>query len=78
MARWVIDHFWAPVGQGSLAKSRTDYAIATLFDGDDALDGLDKTVTQRVRMLPGFDGLTKVTDTITEIVSQSAGKMETV
>ena len=78
MARWVIDHFWAPVGQGSLAKSRTDYAIATLFDGDGALDGLDKTVTQRVRMLPGFDGLTKVTDTITEIVSQSAVKMETV
>ena len=34
MARWVIEHFWAPVGQGSLAKERTEYAISTLFTGD--------------------------------------------
>lgn len=76
MARWVIDHFWAPVGQGSLAKSRTEYAIATLFAGDGAIAGLDKTVTQRVRLLPGFDGITKITDTIGQMAQGSAIEME--
>jgi len=68
MARWMIDRFWAPVGQGSLAKSRTKYTIGTLFASDDAIEGLDKTVTQRVRLLPGFDGITKITDTILQMV----------
>ena len=76
MARWVIDHFWAPVGQGSLAKSRTEYTIKTLFTGDSALESLDKTVTQRVRLLPGFDGITKITDTISQMVEDAALKLE--
>jgi predicted metal-dependent hydrolase len=77
MARWVIEHFWAPVGQGSLAKSRTEYTIATLFGGDSAIEGLDKTVTQRVRQLPGFDGITKITDTIGEMAGNPRMKLET-
>ncbi len=71
MARWVIEHFWAPVGQGSLAKSRTEYTIATLFAGDSALESLDKTVTQRIRQLPGFNGITKFTDTIGEMAGNA-------
>lgn len=76
MARWVIEHFWAPVGQGSLAKSRTEYTIATLFAGDSALESLDRTVTQRIRQLPGFDGITKFTDTIGEMAGNAAMKLE--
>ena len=76
MARWVIEHFWAPVGQGSLAKVRTEYAISTLFTGDSAMEGLDRTVTQRVRQLPGFDGITKITDTISEMASTPSIKLE--
>ena len=64
MARWVIERFWAPVGQGSLAKKRTEYTIATLFAAEDTVEGFHKTVTQRVQQLPGFDGITKLTDTI--------------
>lgn len=63
IARKVIEVFWRPVGQGSLAKERTEYAIATLF-GDETGEGvgiLDRTVTQRARQFPGFDGLTKTT-----------------
>lgn len=71
MARWVIEHFWAPVGQGSLAKSRTEYTIATLFAGESALESLDKTVTQRIRQLPGFNGITKFTDTIGEMAGNA-------
>ncbi len=76
MARWVIEHFWAPVGQGSLAKERTEYTIATLFAADHAIEGLDKTVTQRVRLLPGFDGITKITDTIGEMAGHPLLKFE--
>ncbi|MEQ1606903.1 MAG: ferritin-like domain-containing protein [Pyrinomonadaceae bacterium] len=78
LARWVIDRFWAPVGQGSLAKSRTEYTIATLFGEENAIEGLDKTVTQRVRALPGFDGITKITDVITDMAGKPTMKMETV
>ena len=78
MARWIIDHFWAPVGQGSLAKERTEYAIATLFASDNAIEGLDRTVTQRVRQLPGFDGITKITDTIGEMAGHPSMKLEAV
>ncbi|MBK7391726.1 MAG: ferritin-like domain-containing protein [Chloracidobacterium sp.] len=77
MARWVIDHFWAPVGQGSLAKSRTEYTIGTLFAEDGAIDNLDKAVTQRIRQLPGFDGITKMTETIGGMAESSAMKFET-
>ena len=76
MARWVIDHFWAPVGQGSLAKSRTEYTIGMLFSSEDAMSGLDKTVTQRVRQLPGFDGITKITDTIGQMAETASMKLE--
>lgn len=75
MARWVIEHFWSPVGQGSLAKRRTEYTIATLFTDDDAVRGFDKTVTQRVRSLPGFSGITRLTETIGRIAEDSSPKL---
>lgn len=64
MARWIIDRFWAPVGQGSLAKDRTEYTISVLFSEAPAIHSLEKTVTQRVHQLPGFDGITRITDVI--------------
>jgi len=76
MARFVIEKFWAPVGQGSLPKHRTEYAIAMLFGDNDALEGLDKTVTQRVRGLPGFADITKMTEKISQIAETSAMKLE--
>lgn len=71
MARWVIDHFWAPVGQGSLAKKRTEYTIKMLFSEEGASDSLDKAVSQRVRQLPGFSDLTKIDETITYMAANS-------
>ena len=40
------------------------------------MEGLDRTVTQRVRQLPGFDGITKITDTISEMASTPSIKLE--
>jgi hypothetical protein len=77
MARWVIENFWSPVGQGSLAKHRTEYTIATLFTDDSAVEGFDKTVTQRVRNLPGFSGITNLTETIGRIAEDSSVALKT-
>ena len=70
LARFVIKTFYRPVGQGSLHKSRTEYAIRTLFGGDDGLDRLHKTVTQRAQTLPGLESLNKVTKTLGRITRQ--------
>jgi hypothetical protein len=75
IARKVVETFWRPVGQGSLAKNRTEYSIAMLFSGDDGVGQLDRTVTLRARRLPGFDDLTKVTDRISGICEKFRSKM---
>ncbi|MGH7784471.1 MAG: hypothetical protein ACREO5_11600, partial [Candidatus Binatia bacterium] len=67
LARFVIQNFYYPVGQGSKPKKESDYAVSTLFSGVDALDTIDKTVTRRVQQLPGFDGLTRITEKISRI-----------
>lgn len=67
IARFVIDNFWVPVGQGAKSVTDANYLIGTLFGGKDGLDWVDKTITQRIRQLPGFDGLTKINETAREI-----------
>ena len=69
LSRFIIKHFWTPVGSGAKSKQESDYTIATLFSGEDGLDWIDKNVSQRLQGLPGFQGLTKVSDKISEIVS---------
>jgi len=70
LSRFLIKHFWTPVGSGAKPKKESDYTIATLFSGDDGMEWIDKNVTQRIQGLPGFEGLTKVSDKIGEIVAQ--------
>lgn len=71
IARFVTDHFWAPVGQGSLAKRRTQYLVSTLFSDEDGIEVIDDKVTKRVRQLPGFENITKITDTISKMAATS-------
>jgi len=61
IARKVVEAFWRPVGQGSLAKERTEYCIAALFSDEGGVEQLDRTVTRRARQMPGFSDLTKTT-----------------
>ena len=67
IAHFIINKFYTPVGQGSRPKSQTDYLISTLFGGEDGSEWIDRTVTQKIQRLPGFTGLTKITDTITNV-----------
>jgi hypothetical protein len=78
IARFVIDHFYTPVGQGSLAKKRTEYALGTLFGDEDSLEVIDKTVTQRVRELPGFADITKINESIGGTARRGSTKLNAV
>lgn len=69
LSRFLIKNFWTPVGSGAKPKDESDYTIATLFSGEGGLDWIDNNVSRRVQALPGFEGLTKVSDKIGEIVS---------
>jgi len=66
-ARFVIDHFWAPVGQGAIPKRRTDYTIYKLFCDKEGMAWADKTVSQRIEQLPGFDDLKVINETVRRI-----------
>ena len=72
LSRFLIKNFWTPVGSGAKPTEESDYTIATLFSGDNGMEWIDKNVTRRIQTLPGFDGLTKVSDKIGEIVAQRA------
>lgn len=67
LARFVVNNFWLPVGQGAKSAAEGNYMIATLFGGAEGLDWVDKTITQRVQTLPGFAGLTKINETVRDI-----------
>ncbi len=69
VARAIINKFYTPVGQGSRPKAQTEYLIGTLFSGKEGLEWIERTITQKVQTLPGFDGLTKISDQVRRIVS---------
>lgn len=69
LARFIVKNFWTPVGSGAKSRKESDYTIATLFDGEEGLNWFDKNVSQKIQTLPGFDGITKMTDKIGQIVS---------
>jgi predicted metal-dependent hydrolase len=67
VARFVIEHFWAPVGQGAKPKKQTEHTIAMLFGGADGMQWVEKTVSARVQQLPGFADLTKINERVRQI-----------
>jgi len=69
LSRFIIKHFWTPVGSGAKSAEESNYTIATLFGGEGGMKWIDRNVSEKIQTLPGFDGLTKVTDKISEIVS---------
>lgn len=78
LARFVIEHFYTPVGQGSKPKKQTQYTIATLFGEGGGMDVLETTITRRVQQLPGFEGLTKITDTTGRICREYTPQLNSV
>ncbi len=67
VARFIVDKFWTPVGQGPKPQDETNYVIATLFNGATGARFFYRTVGQRMEQLPGFAGLKTVTARVSAI-----------
>ena len=76
VARFAIQHFWNPVGQGSKPREQTEYTVSTLFAGKSGIEKLDTTITKRVQQLPGFTDFTRITERLTEICSDGLNSMQ--
>lgn len=70
LARYIVDRFWSPVGQGIKSEEDSNLVIKTLFAGRDGVDTMKRYVNDRVAQLPGFEDLTRVTDRVANIVVQ--------
>ncbi len=70
VARFIVNKFWAPVGQGAKPKKQTDYTIGTLFSGKEGFEWVERNISQKIQSLPGFGGLTKITDTVAKIQTE--------
>ena len=72
LARFTISKFWTPVGQGTKPQRETNQLIHTLFEGDAGVSFFERTVSRRIKQLPGFAGLTTISDTIAGISLDNA------
>lgn len=71
LARFIVKHFWMPVGSGAKPRNEADYTIATLFGSETGMENIDRNVTERVQALPGFSGLTRVSEKIGQIAAEA-------
>ena len=55
VARWAMEHLWAPVGTGVRPQAETDFVVVSLFGDEEGLAAareMDATISE----LPGFAG----------------------
>ncbi len=64
LARYLVEKFWRPVGEGVKTEAESNVVIRTLFSGKDGVDMIKTYVNNRVAQLPGFESFTRVTDRI--------------
>lgn len=69
LTRFIINHFWVPVGQGTKPAAETNLVVRTLFAGRDGLRLMSKQVNDRVGQLPGLSELQTVTNRIASSLS---------
>lgn len=69
LARYIIEKFWTPVGQGTKPEKDTNYVIATLFSSDNGLETVDTNINRSIALLPGFEDCKKITNRIAEAVT---------
>jgi len=53
VARFLVDHFWGPVGTGVGTPGELEFMAQYLFDGEDGRIAIRK-VDETIRRLPGF------------------------
>ncbi|MCS6875063.1 MAG: ferritin-like domain-containing protein [Pyrinomonadaceae bacterium] len=68
LARFVVENFWQPVGQGAKPARETHYVIKTLFNDKQAMNWIDRNISSKIRLLPGFENSNKINLTIEKIL----------
>lgn len=68
LTRYIVRHFWTPVGQGAKPAQETNRTIAALFRGPEGIAFFHRNVNRRIEDLPGLSGL----DVITTRIARSA------
>jgi rubrerythrin len=69
LARYLVEKFWKPVGEGVKTQAESNVVIRTLFAGKDGIDQIRTYVNDRIAQLPGFETLTRVTDRISSVAA---------
>ncbi|TAL50745.1 hypothetical protein EPN81_02075 [Patescibacteria group bacterium] len=64
LARYLIEKFWKPVGEGVKTQAESNVVIRTLFSGKDGVEQIRTYVNNRIAQLPGFETFTHVTERI--------------
>lgn len=64
LAKFMVEKFWSPVGEGAKPVAESNAVIRTLFSGVEGLELMHQRVTRRIQQLPGLDTLQTVTDRI--------------
>jgi hypothetical protein len=67
LAKFIVEKFWTPVGQGTKPAHDANAVITTLFSGVEGLELIHQRVTRRIQQLPGLEGLQKITNHISAI-----------
>lgn len=65
LARFLIEYFWKPVGEGVRSRTDVEKMIKALFAGTSGLQYFDQRVTQHVQKLPGFGNFSKTSQVVT-------------
>ncbi|MEK7722904.1 MAG: ferritin-like domain-containing protein [Acidobacteriota bacterium] len=68
VARFVVKNYWTPVGEGAKPTAQSHYTIATLFNGKEGFEWLDRKISKHIQELPGFDGLNTVSEKLGRII----------
>ena len=68
LTRYIVEHFWTPVGQGAKRAVDTNYLIMTLFRGLEGVNAMATFVNARIEQLPGLQGIKKIRDHVAAVV----------
>jgi hypothetical protein len=66
LSRFVMEHFWSPVGEGARPKADADMVTRALFSGTEGLAAAKTLINERISQLPGFTGFTRVHERFSE------------
>lgn len=74
LAKFMVEKFWTPVGQGTKPASDANAVITTLFSGVEGLELMHQRVTRRIQQLPGLETLNAVTARVASVTQANLVK----